>query len=296
MKLDVPVYTLILVLLCSCGQTMAQLPTRSDIVEAQKNRLANVSNYNLTWSYIRKKTIEESSREWSEETVTLKSNAEMIVEGKSTWMIRNQDMWHSSRKMMVDPLRSTEVFHDGIGKKYQANRKIAVVDDRDPARSSSITSKLNASLRTNSTFLTSDRYQVLRRENMDDGAMIVIGNEDWKENNDNRKATRDDYFLDENRGYILSRVNILHSDGQVLSEWDIDYDEDPVVGYVPKSIRWIQYAWSENGDSIVTDDYDITVETVEFNIDIPDDLFQFEFPVGTKVHDRISGARYVAGE
>ncbi len=67
--------------------------------------------------------------------------------------------------------------------------------------------------------------------------MIVIGNRDYMDNTPTRYTWRAEWYLDENRDYVLTKMLSMLPDGRVLGETTIQYTQDPELGLMPRSFE-----------------------------------------------------------
>lgn len=89
---------------------------------------------------------------------------------------------------------------------------------------------------------------------------------------------RDEYWLDPAHGYRAIRYQSYAGLTQPSTRLDIEYADDPDVGWVP--IRW-----SETRTGMISGTSLTNVAKYEINPEIPDEEFTLEFPIGTHVTD-----------
>jgi hypothetical protein len=102
--------------------------------------------------------------------------------------------------------------------------------------------------------------------------------------------TKREYYLDPRRDYVPVRKLHMTADGVVGWETEIEYEEDPEVGFVPSQLV-MKTLDRSTGELTRASVYD--VNHVGINVPIEDDEFVVDLPPGTRVRDRIRDASYV---
>lgn len=87
--------------------------------------------------------------------------------------------------------------------------------------------------------------------------------------------------VDPDRQFSIVQFDYLESTNRLLLQFQIHYEPDPVIGWIPKA--WTHANW--NGDGTVRDFRTATVLDHQFDAELPLDTFNLRFPDGTHVQD-----------
>ncbi len=96
---------------------------------------------------------------------------------------------------------------------------------------------------------------------------------------------REFLYLDQGRGYVVLKETIVF-DGQPNWQLDVTYNQDPAVGWLPRSWEYIIRAGKEHH---VLNSGRSTVTRYEINPGLDDSEFDISFPAGTLIHNESSG-------
>ena len=103
-----------------------------------------------------------------------------------------------------------------------------------------------------------------------------------------RSTVMHSLWVDPSRAYVIVR-RTCEVDGRLSTQLDIDYAVDEVAGWVPSA--WHTWFMFHNGS--VGSQCTATVKSYSLNEPLEDENFVIDFPVGTFVDDRASGAQYL---
>jgi hypothetical protein len=98
----------------------------------------------------------------------------------------------------------------------------------------------------------------------------------------------EELWLDPDRDFVVLRVS--RSMPGKKTTLDISYDQDPKLGWIPSSWRWIAFG-PDSGR--IFEEHTASVTLRELNTDVPREQFQFTYPPGTLVRDARNGGYYV---
>lgn len=135
-------------------------------------------------------------------------------------------------------------------------------------------------------------YEILRMTTEDGSRFAIVGNTDF----DDPKysgASRREYKLSEELGWAPISLRTMYPDGEMRSEYGVEYSGNEELGIIPSVITIT--IMSRKDHDMVRSHATITLSDVEVNIPVDPAIFEFEFPLGTDVHNDILNFKYVAG-
>ncbi len=97
-------------------------------------------------------------------------------------------------------------------------------------------------------------------------------------------------WLDPNREYVITRIQINSPNGNPQVRIDIRYERNDNCGWLPKS--WTQSDYSPSTRRLLTST-DVTIEKMLLNASYPITVFQKEFSPGTRVTDDNDGSVFL---
>lgn len=119
---------------------------------------------------------------------------------------------------------------------------------------------------------------------------IVLGNTDYKKIG-MVGATRYEVILDANRHYVPIIFRLLTPNGDLRAEGHVSYASHTDLGYIPTSATLNML----NNNKIVTSRMMTVIES-KINFPVNSDMFNINFPDGTKVYDTVSQISYIVGD
>ena len=272
-----------------CSWALAAGPeiTLGHIREIYARRAARVRSIHISWEGTTTLMHAPSVGKLSE-PADLEESGETIVQGDSVSHRSEADSWSLSmgkvRKGGGGVLLQVATASGGYRSYRASNRSGSIASNASrPIMSSPELRYVLPSFVAAAASLILDvpNIAILRREEREEGNVVVIGNTDY---NDPRfiGATRTERVLSPARDYqMIESVHML-PDGRPVSRCRISYVEDPEFGHVPRSIRIISSLLSApEAISHVTE----LRFRMRFNEAVDPAVFDLTFPPGTTVRD-----------
>jgi hypothetical protein len=128
-----------------------------------------------------------------------------------------------------------------------------------------------------------DGWRLTGEQGIIDGRVCLIV-QYTKRRNPNSQSVYN-VWVDPSRNFVIVRKYRIRANGQPFVQLDIEYESDPLVGWVP--VHWIDniYYPGPDGNAQLFDASSYEVTDYEFNQPIDESVFEFTFPVGTEVRD-----------
>ena len=252
-----------------------ELPTIDEIRDAHNLRVGEFKSVTISWK--------GTNTRLTPEEIQLRSDGNLIVQGKSSRVIRDFDVWNDSDHRVERDVIMTTVFHSGVSRMYTERIHHGSISSLDETRAVVDLSLLSIALRPDPNYLNPERFEVIRREQADDGDMIVVGKLNAPIADDRTVTTRNEWHLDEDRDFLPVGYKIMAINGYVLLDAAVEYERDAEARWVPSAVRTNEYGGSRKR---------LSVTKVEFNTVYGPDTFELEFPRGTDVGDLIQKKNY----
>lgn len=105
-------------------------------------------------------------------------------------------------------------------------------------------------------------------------------------------------YIDSQKNFNIVKWQLLNATGDiVLGELNYEFKQTKDGIWYPSEYQRTDSHILPNGEqSPPTIVEKIKIHSAEFNIDIPEDTFTLEFPVGTRVRDKVIGGRYIVSD
>lgn len=130
-------------------------------------------------------------------------------------------------------------------------------------------------------FLFAANRDVLRVDSVDSMETVVVGVTDY-DSGPVRGMTREEYFLDPAREFVLVRRLSMYPDGQVGFDRRIEYARDDEGRFFPTRSTNVFFRGTENPAI----EEETVIAGVAFNRPVDDSIFDLEFPAGARIYDQ----------
>jgi hypothetical protein len=195
------------------------------------------------------------------------------------------------------PAYLIDIFHEGKTKIFAPEGKDGIIQRINDVRMHFETVTVLYTFDLDNVSLGPHKWEVLNPNFIDaDGKRLVhIGNSNYGPTDEIPGFTsqaRYEFWLDPARDYVPVRAATMYDAGGVKSMDTLEYVEHPVYGYLPSNAT--SQSLLPNGDLWIV--RDMIIEEFRFNEPVDPSVFEFEFPPGTKVNDKINKVMYVVPE
>lgn len=287
---------IVCVLFAAIGQVAevdSNLPTLDVALSAHNDRIAKYVSVQLDW------TIERTLPSHSEAPTVVEKH-EFRQQGTSLRIEQEGDSWWIERPAPNLILTPTIVRFSHVA--ALKNGTIKSLDRSEGGHANVIdagefgkytrtdTAFLEHLIRSDPFYLTQPRMAVLRMEDTPEGSRLIVGTTDYNRPN-YVGATRKEFYLDPDRGYILTAFRTMKPNGEIVATGKLQYSNDPDWGVIPSAAS-VSYWSTDAGLPEIESRVELRVTGAEFGELLPEDTFDLEFPTGTLVFNRIEGTEY----
>jgi hypothetical protein len=191
----------------------------------------------------------------------------------------------------------TNVYHEGVDKTHFSENSSGIIQGINDVRMHFETVTVLYTFDLDYVSMGPHKWEVLNANFIDvDGKRLVhIGNSNYGPSDEVPGfggVGRYEFWLDPGRDYVPVRCATLYDAGGVKSMDTLEYVEHPVYGYLPS--RATSESLLPNGDLWIV--RNMVIEEFRFNEPVDQSVFEFEFPPGTIVNDKINKVMYVMPE